>query len=102
VLHLVLETKPTKRECKTIYNNYKDACSAKGCASLQRDCNGAVCGEMQYRMKQARKCYTLRDLYLRRGCDEVIPTDRDHPGERNNALEKYKNCQEKYEKCCSK
>jgi len=91
---------PTERECKKIYKEYKDSCSTKDCDHLQCDCSEAMCGEIKYRMNQARKCYSLRDLYLRRGCDEIIPTKANHPATRDNALKKYMNCQDKYAECC--
>ncbi|MDR1529640.1 MAG: RHS repeat protein [Burkholderiales bacterium] len=64
-------------------------------------CIDPNCSLLRFNTALACACYTLRDLYIQRGCDKVFPTRKDHPEPRNQALNKYVNCQKALAKCLS-
>jgi len=78
--------------CRVVYGLYKTACGV--------GCKGTTCAAVSVQVQAARLCYLVRMNYIRMGCDRVIPTTRDHPGQAEQARRAWENCEAKRARLC--
>ncbi len=62
-------------------------------------CDSPSCGPLIYKTAMALSCYSLRTVYMKKGCDKVYPTKRDHPEAAAQAYNKFKTCSKLAAEC---
>ena len=84
-----------KCRCNAIHYSYAVVCRFPASCKPTDDC-GPV---LDAKESAARWCFNLRDLYIRSGCDSVIPTKADHPKERDKRKENWEKCKARQASC---
>ncbi len=69
--------------------------AASGCKALSR-CNNTF----KAKLAAAQACYSGRSIYVSIGCDRVIKTTKNHPGQAAQAKRAWQNCQTHAKKIC--
>ena len=77
------------RRCEDAYKKYD-----KACGEDRRCTPGMSCDAILSRIKSGMACLAGRNSYIGMGCDDLIPTKRNHHLERNNAAKALTNCEE--------
>jgi len=86
--------------CMAIYGAYKPAFNGLGCArDVVKCCDRPNCAYLALKTASVFTCMSLRYMYMKQGCDRVIPTRANHPKAAAEASSKWRDCQAKLFQC---
>jgi RHS repeat-associated protein len=86
--------KVTKDDCRRWHDKYFAICKNSICPEF------AACWKYDLFLAAIKSCYTYRQLYINVGCDKIMPTSKDHPGQIRERKRQYRECVKRKAQAC--